>query len=231
LQEIAGFDIATGKHMRISGKLIALSGIDRAGKSTQIALLTDYLRSMGKPPLFFWSRGGYTGNFLALKQFFRKIFKKSLPRAGQSEARQKAFEKPFIRNLWLALAICDLILIYGLYFRLMIFRGKVVVADRYIWDTWIDFRINFSDAKIDRWPLWKALKRLSPKPDVNFMFLIPVAESLRRSKLKKEPFPDSKDILDRRLVLYQQLTKQFDFHIIDGLQPVEDIQRKIIQAF
>jgi dTMP kinase len=209
------------------GKIIAFSGIDGAGKSTQINLLLQSLREKGKKPVYLWTRGGYTGPFNALKSLLRRIIGRKLPPSGRNDKRDKAFKKKWVRNLWLILAILDLMLVYGIYVRVSRTFGRVVIADRYLWDTWIDFRLNFSEVDIDQWILWNILVWITPKPDAAFLLLIPVEECLRRSKLKKEPFPDSEDVLRQRLELYTELSGQHKFGIIDCLQKIDTIHKQI----
>lgn len=206
-------------------RLIAFSGIDGAGKSTQIDLLLQSLREKGRKPVYLWTRGGYTGSFNALKTLLRRITGRKLPPSGRNDKRDKAFKKKWVRNLWLILAILDLMLVYGIYVRVSRAFGRVVIADRYLLDTWIDFHLNFPNVDIDQWILWKILLRIIPKPDAAFLLLVPVEECLRRSKLKNEPFPDSEDVLQRRLVLYRRFSHQV--HILDGLKPVDVIHKEI----
>lgn len=212
--------------MKISrGQIISFSGIDGAGKSTQIDLLFQSLRERGKKPVCLWARGGYTGPFNFLKTCLRRFLGRKIIPTGRTEERARAFKKPWVRNLWLSIAILDLMLVYGIYVRISRTFGRVVIADRYLWDTWIDFRLNFPGVDIDRWILWKMLVRISPKPDMAFLLLIPAEECLRRSKLKNEPFPDSEDVLRRRLIFYRGLSHQL--HILDGLKPVDVIHKEI----
>lgn len=212
------------------GKFIAFSGIDGAGKSTQIDLILAAAANNGKKPVYFWSRGGYTGPFNFLKSCLRKLLGRKLLPPGRNETRDKAFKKIWVRNLWLTLAIFDLLVVYGIYIRILRISGRYIIADRYLWDTWIDFQLNFPDAKVDQWILWKILTWFSPRPDASFMLVIPVAESLRRSTLKDEPFPDSKEVLSRRLEMYQELSIKHDYRIIDCLQPIDKIHNLIIQT-
>jgi len=212
----------------LRGQFIAFSGIDGAGKSTQIEILFKALRENDTNPLYLWTRGGYTGPFNAIKAGLRRLFGKKLPPSGRSEERDRAFKNPFVRNLWLSLAIIDLIFVYGIYIRIYLISGRIIIADRYLWDTWIDFRLNFPKVGIDQWPLWRVLKALTPKPDVGFLLLIPVEESLRRSGLKNEPFPDSEDVLRQRLALYYELPVTHKLHTIDCLQPIDVIRDEIM---
>jgi thymidylate kinase len=150
-----------------------------------------------------------------------------LPPPGPNEDRTRSFKKPFVSTLWLSIAILDLMLVYGAYVRISRFFGRIVIADRYLSDTWIDFRLNFPEVEIDQWILWKILKRVTPQPDVSFLLIIPVEESLHRSKQKNVPFPDSEEVLQKRLNLYLELSSMHKWFVLDCLQPIKAIHKSI----
>ena len=52
--------------------MISISGIDCCGKSTQIELLCEELKSKGQKCEVIWSRGGYTPGIQVVKGIFRK---------------------------------------------------------------------------------------------------------------------------------------------------------------
>ncbi len=214
----------------IVGKLIVFSGIDGAGKSTQIQHLQKALKEQGQKTTYLWTRGGYTGPFNSLKSILRRLLGRRLPPSGRNEQREKVFNNKGVRTVWLSLAMLDLILVYGIYVRLLKCMGCVVIADRYLWDTWIDFKLNFPGICFDQWFLWKFLNLLSPKPDHFFLLLIPIGESLRRSQLKEEPFPDSQEVLQQRFDYYYQFSKSMGWHVIQCLQPIDNIAGKIAEA-
>ena len=207
--------------------LITFSGIDCAGKSTQIARITETLTACGQKPVYLWSRGGYTPVFHAMKTVCRKIVGRKVLPSGRTENRTKAFRKGWVRSVWLTLAMLDLILVYGIYIRWLKLLGRTVVADRYLADTWIDFTLNFPGANFDRWPLWKILELITPKPDHAFLLFIPVEESLQRSKQKYEPFPDSEEVLRQRLEYYSGFSRTGNWHIIDCIRPLDAIADEI----
>ena len=213
----------------VSGQLIAFSGMEGAGKSTQIQLLGKELRRWGKRPVYFWTRGGYTGLFNALKSSLRHVLGMRLPPSGRNERRARAFKKPWVRTIWLSIAILDLLLLYGFYVRMSRIFGRVIIADRYLWDTWVDFQLNFPQAKVDQWILWRILTRLAPEPDASFLLIIPIEESLRRSKQKNDPFPDSEYVLRKKKELYLRLASARKWHNLDGLKPIQSIHETILE--
>jgi len=214
---------------KFPGRIIAFSGIDGAGKSTQIDNLKKTLQEKGKRVVCLWTRGGYTGPFNSFKGILRRMLGKRLPPPGRNQKREKAFRKRGIRTTWLSLAMLDLILLYAFYFRWLKWTGRYVIADRYLWDTWVDFKLNFTDSGSEHWLLWKILERVSPEPDNSFLLSIPVEESLRRSKMKNEPFPDSKAVLRQRLNLYSKIAADNNFHVIDCRQSIMAVHLAIIK--
>ncbi|MBU4231031.1 MAG: hypothetical protein L6277_09600 [Desulfobacterales bacterium] len=212
----------------IRGSLITFGGLDGAGKSTQIALLTDYLVKSGRKPVYIWTRGGYTSVLQGLKTLSRRFLHRRFPPSGNSPQRSYAFSKWWVRRLWLSLALLDLLWVYGVQIRWHRYRGRLVLCDRYLWDTAIDFRLNFPQEKLDHYWLWRLLGRISPRPDAAFLMLLTVEESVRRSEIKGEPFPDSAEVLRQRLAYYQDLISRVPFHVLDGSQPITTLFNQIL---
>lgn len=208
--------------------LIAFSGIDSAGKSTQILKVVEYFKSRGRKTKVIWSRGGYTPLFNIFKSILRKITGDALPKPGASKHRDKTFNKKWVRLIWLDMALFDMTFFYCLYIRFLKMWGCVVIADRYLYDTYIDFELKFSKENIERNILWRILVYLSPRPDISLILTIPIDESLRRSNLKNEPFSENLIQRKKRFDMYQNLIDEnkWDF-IIDGLQPIDEVWSNI----
>jgi dTMP kinase len=205
--------------------IISISGLDGAGKSTQIEKLAHRLKVDGVKTRYIWARGGYTPGFEKLKRALRFLFNKKLPPPGNSNFRDKGLRSPIITKIWLSIAIFDLILLWGLYIRICSFFKIIVICDRYIGDTLLDFRKNFPKSRFEKSILWRILKFVTPSPDYSFLFWIPVDISLQRSIDKGEPFPDSREVLEWRLGAYMDTSIfTLEDHIrVDGQAPVEVI--------
>ena len=108
--------------------------------------------------------------------------------------------------------------------------GCVVIADRYLYDTYIDFELKFQKDSFEKNILWRILVYLSPRPDISLILTIPIDESLRRSNLKNEPFSENLIQRKKRFDMYQNLIDEnkWDF-IIDGLQPIDEVWSNIRQ--
>lgn len=217
--------------MSRSGRLVVFSGLDGAGKSTQIALLVSRLKAGGQHPEVIWTRGGYTLLFEALKGMLRRISRgRVVPASGHSPQRERALTQPRTRRIWLTLALIDLLWVYGVQVRWLRWWGRAVICDRYLWDTLIDFCLNFPQERVEDWGLWRLLVKASPRPDVAFLLLVPVEESLRRSRQKQEPFPDSPETLARRLAHYQALAENGYWRVMDGRRPMAELAAEIWTA-
>lgn len=211
--------------------MIAFSGLDGSGKSTQIRFVEQYFIDNGHTPYVIWSRGGYTNGMERLKGIIRLSMPKSIPKeSGKSTERDAYFANPLKRKIWLFLAILDLIILYSITLRLKKLRGIPIICDRYIFDTSLDFELNFPQENVNSWVMWKLLKRTAIKPTYHFILTISVDESLRRSDLKNEPFPDSRETLVKRLAKYLDLCVNNDACThLDCSDSVNNIKEKILR--
>ena len=213
--------------------IIAFSGTDGSGKSTQINLLSNYLKLNQFKIKIVWARGGYTPLFSFIKKILRYVLVRRVPKPGQSVTRDALFKNIYIAKVWLTISLLDLFLFYGLYVRMLKFLGFVVICDRYIEDTKIDFWRNYSSVFDSKSVLWRLLIWSLPTPNQSFLLYVPVDVSLFRSKMKGEPFPDTPETLKYRLECYLNELKfpSSKYYKIDCQRPVKDIHDQIKLRF
>jgi len=213
--------------------IIAFSGTDGAGKSTQIDLVSNYFKENGTKNKTVWARGGYTPGFCFFKKILRFLLLKKTSSAGDNTTRTKFFKNKGITKIWLLISILDLFLFYGLYVRVLNIFGYLVICDRYVEDTEIDFKRNFSDLFDPNSSLWRLLIWSLPIPTLSLLLCVPVEVSLIRSKLKREPFPDTPETLSYRLKIYldEAIFPLSRYCKIDCQKSVGEVQAEIRLSF
>ena len=205
--------------------MISFSGIDCGGKSTQIEMISEYMNSTSKyrnRVKIIHSRGGYT----PVLEFAKKIVRTDRNAAPEEqnkyrEAVHSSFRK---RKLLLWLSIFDLGIYYCIYFRICEIFGKVILADRYFWDSYIDFLMKYSEFDFETWLVWKITHKIYLKPKQSVIYVIPAELSMYRSTLKDEPWPEPEEMRRERIKLYMEQIKRNRWtYVIDATKSIEEV--------
>jgi len=234
--------------------IIAFSGIDAAGKSTHIQWLRRYFISQGKRCTVLWYRPGYSHELQSLKDAVRPIWRLCqgvCERIGQKlkmsgylagggerpaecaalsdEAHPKQAAERTPAKLWLAVALLDATLQWGVKLRYLASRYDVVICDRYIEDARLDllFRCpddTWSDGVLTRMVQWL------PKPDVALLLWLPYEMMNARIEAKDEPFPDDVSIRQLRYRAYEMLDLQGQCIRIDASGTIEQTHQAVLDA-
>lgn len=229
--------------MRRRGVVVALSGIDSSGKSTQRERLVELLSSRGQPPVTVWSRPGYgPGLKRRVKYLLRRVRrllsgrrrgarrKRVNERPGEYPRRASSLPNSFLRRLWITSAIVDLLWLYAVRIRLHRAAGRDVICDRYLLDCSVDFRVNFPDDRVEDRLLHRLLKQLAVRPDAAFCLLVPVEESMRRSRDKDRYHWETREVLEARHAAYRSASAEQGVAVLDGTRSVDDLAAEIEEA-
>jgi len=154
--------------------LVAYTGIDGSGKSTQAATMVALLGRVSIPATAVWTRVGFGGSPLIAAA--ARIGQRLLPAGSHSAQRARATAAepagpvPLTRRGplgwgWSMAVVIDYLVRAGLAVRGA--PGTVVVLDRALTDALVDLEQGFGGT-LDLRPHRRLLERFAPKPDVIF---------------------------------------------------------------
>ena len=228
--------------------IIAVSGVDCAGKSTHIELLKQYFISKGKTCTVFWYRPGYSDEMHKLKTVLRKgielgqylhttgvqntlkkLSKKDRTEKENSDTSKSDHKIRVPAPIWLTTAVMDTAFQWAVKLRFLNKKYDVVICDRYIEDAKLDLQfkypnISWSDS------LLRNLSVIFPKPDKTILLWLPLEEMVKRAEEKNEPFADDEHTRKMRYRAYEFLTDDENIHVIDASGDIETTHQKILDV-
>lgn len=205
---------------------IAISGVDGAGKSTQIDRLVAALEADGLQVETVWCRwdplvakpavlllGRLTRRSREAPDERPQTAQVSVNAEQRRSLRRRLLAIPAIRAGWRALMVLD----YGVRLapkvRAALRRNDVVLLDRY----WPDVMVDFSYGEALQ-PPPSALVRLLPDPDGMVLLDLPADVAFAR----KDDAPDLAYLRERRR-LYAEVAEQHGAAVVDASRPVDDV--------
>lgn len=207
--------------------IISISGIDGAGKSTQISKLLGYCEEKKLSYCRKWSKARGTPGILLLKQIVRRD--KGMADTEKLEYRDKVYRSGWKRTLLLYASLIDLCWYWGIYFRVLSKKYDVLILDRYIWDTYVEVSSEFHIENLSSRMIWKLVRLVAVKPQKSILLQITAEESLHRDLLKGEITTDELSVKKEKLRLYESLRVQNAWDTeIDAMQCVDGTFRQII---
>ncbi|HUP05122.1 MAG TPA: dTMP kinase [Bryobacteraceae bacterium] len=205
------------KPNRYRGKLIVVEGIDGSGKSTQISLLSHWLRSSGYAVAFSeWNSS-------------------PLVRQATRRGKKKEMFTPTTFSLIHATDFADRMESYILP---LVKAGAIVCADRYAYTA---FARDVARGVGRRWV--RNLYRFAIHPNLAFYFRVPLDVALGRILggrdalkyyeagmdlgLARDVEESFRIFQGRILDEYEAMAEEVGFHIIDASLPIEEQQRQM----
>lgn len=191
------------------GILVSFSGFDGVGKSTQVKLLQQYLKTKNKKVIATERMFGY---------FLFKPFIGSLRTVTGSPSLGpvKRNANPVLK-LWFIPAFIDIWFSYFFIIRPLLAKYEYVIADRFYTDMWANLLYY---GYLPDWG-FKLFVKLLPRPDKAFMLLADPRVILKRER------EFSPDYYKEQAKIYKQLAALVDVDIINANRKPEVVFEKI----
>lgn len=207
--------------------IVSFSGIDSAGKTTQIDMLCNFCEIHQIKYVKKWSKARGTPIVIFIKELIRKD--KGYDDAMKSEYRQNVFRNPRKRKLLFVASMLDLCIYWGIYFRIKSLFCSILICDRYLWDTYVEIQQDFKGIDIDNSIWWKLVKLFTPKPKVSFVFLIPAELSLKRDKQKEAAGIENIERKKAKIETYLKLVDNGQWtNVMDGTKTREELHQEVL---
>ena len=203
-----------------AGRLFIVEGIDGSGKSTQLTLLAQWLKSQGYPVVF----SEWNSSAIVKATTSRGKRRKQLTPLTFSLIHATDFSERVEREIIPSLK-----------------AGAIVLADRYVYTAFARDVVRGVD------PAWvRSLYRFAPTPTLAFQFRVPLGIALKRilsgrPKLKwyeagmdlglhPNPQESYRIFQSRILIEYETLVQEYGLEVMDATRPVEVQQRILREA-
>jgi thymidylate kinase len=203
---------------RQNAMLIALSGVDGSGKSTQACALRDAFEAEHVRSRIVWTRIGDTP-LLRLLHAARK-------RCAQSKGT--IIQRPFSRTgwrlvLWAIVASADYAA-WLQYVRWQLWRGDVVIADRYLCDFEVELGMRLRNEPHLAALLLRVLRSLAPPPQR--AYLLQIDPALSRKRTTESDVGDLDPAAMQRR--YDALIHRYGLRVCDASRPLDDLAADLV---
>ena len=210
--------------------LICFSGLDGCGKTAHAHALQKAFAGCHIRARCVWSRGGssrFVAGFIRLAKALAgaKGAEVSTESSPESEAgrRKTQFRHPLVRAAWSWLTAFDLAAQYLWHVRLPLLLGQVVICDRYVYDTWVEWGVYFGlgerirETAAARWLRWVA-----PRPQFGYLLDLPAEAAKARSSSSPALV-----LMTEQRAVYLALAAEFGACVEDAQRPSGALQDEI----
>jgi len=199
--------------------IISLSGMDGTGKSTHAKVLKGKLDHFGIPSTIIWTRWRpiitypFMGLVYVLKRYRRKDYHKS----------------KLLRKIWAYLTILDFVYIYLFKIKTHLFKGRVVICDRYIHDHIAEL---MHDGIYNESAVKLLLKRI-PNPDISFIFDVPVNTAMMRKNNTQDVLnswkfeENAEEYLSEQRQNYLEVANSLKIPVLDSTKGFSELNEEI----
>ena len=205
--------------------LISIIGMDGVGKTTHARKIVKKLRNDGVRCRYTWFRFFHFSSLLLLAYCRLAGLTIYEIKNGVKIGRHEFYRSKFISFLYPWLLLIDMLPMYFIKIFLPKLLGYTVVCDRFIYDAFVDLRIDIGEFEIGRKNVGEFFIQLIPKDTRTI--LLDLDESIIRER-RKDLVEDQS--LERRRKEYYRIAHDFNIPIINNEGNIEEINNLIIQT-
>jgi len=209
------------------GLLACFMGIDGSGKTTLAKRVNEYLKEEELDCCYVYGRVipiisrflMWIGRRFLLKKRKEDIFHDYSDYTGQ---KREIFKNRFISRIYEWSILFDQVIQINLKIRPRLLSGKIVICDRYVFDTVItDIAVDLDYSNSDTINLINKLFHVTPKPGITFLIDVPEEVAYRR----KNDIPHLSYLSERRK-LYLAVGKSFGVITLDGSKSINEVSEE-----
>ena len=220
------------------GAVVALSGIDGAGKSTQAERLAAGLEQVGYQTVIEWARITTEPSLKAIAlpiKLLLSLRARLSRRSGDTGARvetQKSDPRSrelrersrLVGSVWAGIVAVVNARTLRRSTRKHVRAGLIVVRDRYVLDSLVQLEWNYAHGRDLGWQA-RLLQMIVPPPLASFLLDVPPERALARK-------PDDYDLDELRLhrETYLRHAKPHGAVVLDGARPTEEICGDVLRT-
>ena len=202
--------------------LVAFSGVDGSGKTAHIEALLKVIELCELQGCRSWSRLASSPLSARLLAWGRRLSGQvqrggqALPPQERLAARRGQLRSPLLRAGFVWLMALDLWLGYLRQIVWPLWRGRIVLADRYILDAAAELGQILNHPAPQR--LWaiRVLRFLSPRPHQAYLLEVPAQVAAARSATAEAP-----ELLAEQAALQRALAAEWGVVVVDNSQPFD----------
>ena len=210
-------------------KLMCLTGIDGSGKTTLAHNLAQTLDEQGLPATSIYGR-----TYPVLSRVLMLLGRITLLRgtdlwrdyAGYTAHKKRTMRNPVLARAYAAAILIDYYIQLWLKLLPHLFTGRIVISDRYVYDTAISdlaVHLGYSPARLGR--VIEQMLRFAPRPALTVVLDVPVEIAFAR----KDDVPAIEYLHERR-DYYLRLAERPEVVLLDGQAAPDALVQAIMQG-
>jgi len=197
--------------------LIALCGVDGSGKTEQARLLAQVLDTCALHHRTVWSRGASSPLADAVIRLFKPLVARgssmdtSSDAADAKLARKSVWlQRPLLRAGWKALVAVDLIWRYATRIVPQLLMGRIVIADRYVYDALVELAVLTDSAALAEGCYARILRCKCPRPSL--AAYLRVSPEIAADRKPDEPG----EYLERQVLMFDRMSAAWGMETYDA---------------